>query len=65
MYCTYFQCSADDICSPHHPLAESTGTHTYIVFAFKKKTGVYLTAYYNPQVYARPKAGNIIMGSKL
>ncbi|KAL1971183.1 hypothetical protein VTN77DRAFT_135 [Rasamsonia byssochlamydoides] len=36
---------------PHHPLAETTGTHTYIVFAYKKKTGVYLTAYYNPQVY--------------
>jgi hypothetical protein len=38
--------------SPHHDLGSTTGTHTYVVFAYKKGSGTYLTTYFNPQLFA-------------
>ncbi|KZF25225.1 aromatic prenyltransferase [Xylona heveae TC161] len=39
---------------PTHDLANTAGSHTYLSYSYKKKTGAAVTMYYNPRIYECP-----------
>jgi hypothetical protein len=41
---------ADEQLSPEHALNTENGTHTFVSFAYTKRTGVYMTMYYSTKI---------------
>ncbi|KAL3474805.1 aromatic prenyltransferase [Aspergillus californicus] len=49
-YANEYASGLEDI-FPRHPLERTTGTQTYISFAYKKDKGAYISVYYSPRIF--------------
>ncbi|PGH21454.1 hypothetical protein AJ80_03245 [Polytolypa hystricis UAMH7299] len=52
-FASEYTSNLESLC-PCPGLSESVGRHSYVSFAYTKKTGLYVTAYYNPASYPAP-----------